>query len=481
MGAKGPLKKLYDHGPVWLQNIMVSGYGWQRHHLRYGGEWRKWVDFFMESQYWSAEQFEAYQLQRLQQLVRHSMKHVPYYRDTYGALGIVPEEITDIKQLPFLEKDTLRTQLERCTAQCWPRNKLLEFHTSGSTGTPLTYFMEREDFRERMAQLERQRRWAGVREGDRVVSFGGSLIVPEKDKTGPTWRHNWFGHQLVVSSYHLSPQNLPGIVDKMAHFRPKIIEGYPSALYVVARWLEQHGKPESLQPIAILATAETLHDYQRQTIQDVFGTRVYNYYGSSEAAPLITEHPDGFLYVNPESGIFEFLLENGTDAAPGETAEMVVTSFQTRAMPLIRYRIRDAAIPDYPPSPDLSTLQMPRVRTIIGRMDDMIYTSDRGWIGRLSQAVKVFPGSIREAQIVQYHVDEIVIRLVPDPDLFDESQLELLFADLRKRIGTAAEIRIEYVNSIERGPNNKFKYVVNALPDDEKSALQMRTHSETVG
>lgn len=284
---------------------------------------------------------------------------------------------------------------------------------------------------------------------------------------------------MVVSSYHLTPENIPRIVDRMARFRPKFLEGYPSALYVVARWMEENGHPTTLQPQTILTTAETLHDYQRHTIEKVFCVHVHNYYGSSESAPLITECEEGSLHINPESGIFEFLRPDASDATPGEPAEMIVTSFATRAMPLIRYRIRDAAILD---TDELCACgrHMPRVKSIIGRMDDMLYTRDRGWVGRLSQAVKVFPGSIREAQIIQYDIDSIIIRLVPDPELFEESHLEPLYEDLRNRLGNVVKLQIEYVSQIERGPNNKFKYVICALPAEEKQRLQLQTHPESV-
>lgn len=470
---------LYQSSPEWFQNIMVSAYGWKRQRQRYGGDWHQWVEYYLQSQYWTIEEFAAYQLQHLRTLVTHAMEHVPYYQEVYSQLGVVPEELVDVKQLPILEKDTLRTEMDRCIAGCWPRDQLRETHTSGSTGTPLTYFSHINDFRQRMALLERQRRWAGVKEGDRVVTFGGNLIVSKQSWNYTPWRYNFFGRQMLVSSYHLSLDNLPRIVSKMAEFRPRILEGYPSALYVVARWILDHGLPPNLQPVAILATAETLHDYQRATIEGAFGVPVYNYYGSSESAPLITQHPDGSLYANPESGIFEFLRPDGSDAAPGEVGEMVVTGFHTKAMPLIRYRIRDAAVLDNPVY-TVDGLQMPRVRTIIGRLDDMIYTSDRGWIGRLSQAVKVFPGSIREAQLIQQQIDELIVRLVVDPDRFNESHLTPLFADLRQRIGEVTEIKIEYVDKIPRGANNKFKYVVCDLPPEQKDALQLHTHLESV-
>ena len=150
---------------------------------------------------------------------------------------------------------------------------------------------------------------------------------------------------------------------------------------------------------------------------------------------------------------------------------MVVTSFSSRAMPLIRYRIRDAAVLEQAGQCHCGRA-MPRVRTISGRLDDMVYTQDRGWVGRLSQAVKVFPGSIVEAQIVQNSVDEIVIRLVPDPARFMEAQLQPLLVDLRSRLGELVRLRVDYVKEIPKGPNNKFKYVVCNLSPEEKNRLR---------
>lgn len=467
------LKRLYGAAPVWVQNIMVSAYGLRRERARHGGDFQQHVAFLLESQSWTAEQHQTYQLQRLRELVEHSCAHVPYYRSEYGRLGITAADLRtleDLKHLPLLEKDVLRTRLAECVADCWPRRALLESHTSGSTGTPLTYFSTVADFRERMAFLERQRSWAQVNHRSRCATFTGQLIVSAQQKHGAWWRYNRPGRQLLFSSYYMSPENLPAYAARLADFKPEIIEGYPSAIYIMARWLEANGGHQVIRPRAVLSTAETLHDYQRHTIEAAFGAHVYNYYGSSECAPLITECEQGSLHVNPESGIFEFLRPDGSEADPGESAEMVVTSFATHAMPLIRYRIRDAALVG-PHTACPCGRQMPQVAAVLGRLDDMLFTPDRGWVGRLSQAVKVFPGSIREAQIVQTSLDEVLINLVPDPTRFEMSQTEPLIKDLRARLGNVIHIRIQIVDHIPRGPNGKFKYVVNALPPDDKARL----------
>ena len=47
--------KLYDRAPVWLQNLMVTGFGGLRHYQKYGGNFRREVTSLLESQWWSPE------------------------------------------------------------------------------------------------------------------------------------------------------------------------------------------------------------------------------------------------------------------------------------------------------------------------------------------------------------------------------------------------------------------------------------------
>lgn len=459
---------IYRHLPVWLQDAAVSAAGWLRERERHEGSYRDHLRGALDRQSWPAGRLVEYQLARLRDLATHAKATAPWFSATYA--GIDTAALRSVRELPLLDKDTYRLSGDGCLSNAFRRVDLIVSKTSGSTGTPLTYHIALDDFRERMAFLERIYSWGGVSHLDKKVTVTGNLIVPRFQSGPPFWRHNIPGRQLLLSSYHLKPENVVAIHGALIKYRPIFIEGYPSALDTLAEIMELAGL--SLSPLrAVFATAETLHDYQRIRIERVFRAKVYNYYGSSEGAPPITECLHGGLHMNIDCGVFECLRPDGSEAGPGEEVELVVTNFCSRAHPLIRYRVRDAVVTsDGAPCPCGSAF--PRVAAILGRLDDMVWTRDRGWVGRLSQSIKVFPGSVREAQLIQDDPNTLRIRLVREPALFDVAQLASLEADLRERLGESIRFDYEYPEAIEKGANNKFKFVVNRMDAALKERLR---------
>jgi len=463
---------IYARLPIWLQNVAVSAAGLRRQWQRYAGNYRLQLDKVLERQSWPAERLADYQLERLRALVAHAQSTTRWFAEAYR--GIDATRIQSIRELPFLDKDVYRLHGDACRSSLFPDGTTIVSRTSGSTGTPLVYHVGLEDFRERMAFLERQYRWAGVSQQDRKVTVTGNLIVPRGQSKPPFWRHNLPGKQLLLSSYHLLPEHAGAIAKALASYRPTFIEGYPSALNTLAEMLERGG--HHAPPVrAILATAETLHEHQRERLERFFNCKVFNYYGSSEGSPMITECSHGGLHVNPDCGTYEFLRSDGSEAGPGEQAELVVTNFGSRAHPLIRYRVRDAVVTANGFACACGCT-FPRVAAILGRLDDLVWTRDRGWVGRLSQTIKVFPGSVREAQLVQEDPDTLRVRLVCEPSLFHESQLAAFEADMRERIGDRIRLVYEYPDAIEKGANNKFKFVVSHLTPGARAIIARGGH-----
>lgn len=460
--------KIYARLPILLQHVAVSLAGWVRERERYAGTFKTEFHAAMDRQFWSVERLAAYQLKRLRNLVIHAKTTAPWFAEAYR--DIEPDTLVSSRQIPFLDKDVYRLHGNSCISSLYLGTRLRSSRTSGSTGTPLVHHSSLEDFRERMAFLERQYNWAGVSSRAKKVTLTGNLIVPRTQVDPPFYRYNLPGRQLVMSSYHLREVNAAAYAHALSGYRPEFLEGYPSALDTLADLLERGGyRPPPIK--AIMATAETLYAHQRERIERVFGCKVFNYYGSSEGAPMITECQHGGLHMNTDCGVFECLRPDGSDAGPSEEAELVVTNFGSRAHPLIRYRVRDAVVTsDGAPCPCGSAF--PRVAAILGRLDDMVWTRDRGWVGRLSQAIKVFPGSVREAQLVQEDPDTLRVRLVREASLFDPSQLVAFEEDLRQRLGERIRLLYEYPESIEKGANNKFKFVVNRMDGALKDRLR---------
>ena len=101
--------------------------------IRYGTVFRDTYKFLQESQWWSKEQLEEYQLQQLSTLLQHAYENVPYYHRIFDERGLKPQDIqgfTDLQMLPYLTKEDVRTNFNDLIA----RNIQKEQMDYGTTG-----------------------------------------------------------------------------------------------------------------------------------------------------------------------------------------------------------------------------------------------------------------------------------------------------------------------------------------------------------
>ena len=105
----------------------------------------KTYNFLQESQWWSQHQLEEYQLSQLSKLLEHAYKNVPYYRRVFDERGLKPKDIqdfNDFRKLPFLTREIIGDNLDDLKARNYSPHKFEYVTTSGSTGTPLGFFMK---------------------------------------------------------------------------------------------------------------------------------------------------------------------------------------------------------------------------------------------------------------------------------------------------------------------------------------------------
>src|SRR4030067_2140528 len=88
---------------VWavppLGNVAATFYGWKLHRYRYGRLYHQTVSEILNRNTWSKEQILEYQNKQLHHLIRHAVKHVPYYRERFSQLGLSPEDIKTVSEL----------------------------------------------------------------------------------------------------------------------------------------------------------------------------------------------------------------------------------------------------------------------------------------------------------------------------------------------------------------------------------------------
>ena len=440
------LQQFYSALPIPLQHLSATAQGAQYHHWRYGGLFQGYLETLKRTEYLPGEQLRELQRVELNRLRQFVSMHVPHY----GKHGTAD----------FTTKDQVRERPQDFIADTFSRRALISWHTSGTTGKPLTVYYSREAMQKMWAFVELYRNTARVTKEDPRGQFTGKMIVPPRqpESTKIFWRRDLANHALLLSTVHLLPRNLPFYAAALERFRPAYLSGYPSSMYVLADYYRQSGRPAPRLKAA-LTSAETLLDHQRRAIEETFATRVFDQYGQAEMQSFWYECGAGRMHAHPLAGVTEILRPDDTPAAPGEMGEVVLTGLVNYAMPLIRYRVGDTA--RFANENCSCGRGTPVIEEIGGRLDDFVYTRERGFLGRLDTVLKGVR-NIVESQLEQESLDVLRVRFVPAPG-FTAEDLQVLENNLRARVGPSIHLEFACTDRIPRSTNGKYRFAISRL------------------
>jgi len=330
------LQRAYDRMPYSVQNLLTSARGWFLTRNRYAPRMFSLLRELRGHEKWTSEQITAFQLQALQEIVRHARATSPFYAD-YPDLNL--RSCADIARYPVLTREAVRESGDRLASRAVQTAKRIKVGTTGTTGASLQVTYSEPVARRHWAFRMRQWSWAGVKTRTPRITFFGSRVVPPERTEPPFWTHNFLERQTLASIFHLSESNAPHYIDFLRQNSGKVLEGFPSVLAILADFILKTGEPIPMR--AVFADGEPLYPFLRESIERAFATRAYDLYGNTEYAGLIHECEHGQMHAIPEYAYLEILDAEDRPVGPGEEGYFVWTSFVNDAMPLIRYRIGD--------------------------------------------------------------------------------------------------------------------------------------------
>lgn len=455
------LRALYYRSPRVVREWFAMGYSLRQRSDRFGGVFSQQLAQLKRSASRSTEAILEDQLVRLKRTLLHAGKTVPYYRMLFHSIGFAPDSIqsiADLERLPTLEKETMRRRQDELGAESGA-GRTISLHTSGTTGKALQLSISQEANQRSYACMWFHYGWAGVSRGDRFASLSGQPIASPDRLRPPFWVHDRLENELLFSSQHITPHTLPLYAQALADFKPAMIRGYPSSIYLVALHLLEVGRKD-VRPKAVFTSSETLFDFQRRAIEEAFACKAYSYYGNAERAAHILQCPEGNFHIATETCVVEILGDDGSPATPGESGHLVLTSLINPAMPLIRYRIGDTGVAA---SGSCSCgRNSPILSSLTGRAEDFVVTPDGRHVGRLDHAFKA-AFNVREAQIIQETIESIDIKIVPRRE-FQPDDIGPILDELRLRLGHEIAVRVLLVESIPRTSSGKFRFVISRVP-----------------
>lgn len=461
--------KIYRQSPYFFKVIFLNLVGYLNKRKRYGHEYSEYLKeykFLWTSELHTIENFRAEQLKIL---LLESLNYSDWYRSIKEKNGISD---TMVKKDPFeiLNKMPILSKSDRKENTLSIENKSRKTtssgYSSGTSGSPTLNFMD-EESTERSFALWKRFHWSiGIKENDRHIRLSGRILIDPKKRKPPFWIYNRAENQLLMSVYHMTDSNLKHYVSKIENFKPVYLDGYPSALNILAQYITDNNIKINHKVKAIAVTAETLYDHQRRTIEKAFNCHVYNQYASSEGSPFITECQEGNLHINIDSGIFEIMNEHGEEVKPGEIGKLVVTSFRNFKTPLIRYDIGDKVLKSNSNIPCRCGCKMPMVESILGREDDVLWTFEKGYVGRMGTAYKGLKGVVK-SQIIQQDPKSITVNMIVGTDFNRDTENEFK-KNLKDRLGDKIQIQVNFVDEIPLGPNGKFVAVKRNFQLDKR-------------
>jgi phenylacetate-CoA ligase len=180
------------------------------------------------SQYWSPERRRGWVQEQLERTLAHAVANVPWYRRTLAPFASrFPEMIErlDLSELPVLPKEVVRNHFDELCADEHADYVPSCTETSGSTGTPTRFMLDRESNVEHFAAIWRVLNWTGYRFGQRYADMTGYL--PRNDGLAA---RDYRTNCLHLSSFNFKKENMAEYVRMLCDFRPDLLKAYPSAI-----------------------------------------------------------------------------------------------------------------------------------------------------------------------------------------------------------------------------------------------------------
>ena len=221
---------LYRLLPGPVQNLICSVHGLSIQRTRFGAPfWRLLEEAEARSHSTNAE-VAHFRDQRLHDYVQYCAINVPYYRTWFTANDIDPMEIRtlqDLCALPVVTKQDVQTRVRDFVSTAIPSRRRVWVHTSGTTGAGLRLPTTTRAVREQWATWWRYRRWHGLQSDTWCGYLGGRTVVPPSQDGPPFWRYNVPGKQLLLSGFHMSPNNIPSYIGELRRMRPPVATRIP--------------------------------------------------------------------------------------------------------------------------------------------------------------------------------------------------------------------------------------------------------------
>ena len=434
-----------------------------------------------KSEWYPQEKLRSIQLTKLKKVIGHAYQHVPFFKDKFGGLGLLPRDIKtleDLKKIPPLTRQdvidfhedmvdnhykasiTIANNVNRDPGQPMPfarfrKHKLIRNTSSGSTGAPTVFYDDGTRSAWDWVHEMRLKSWFGVRPGERECRMVRlSTDYMPHNRIIRMRRVLW--NQLLLPGTNLSDQDYQFCIEKILRFRPQSLYGYPASLAGLAEYVSKtNGHLWAFQPRVAIGWSGPVYEHEEKIIRKTFNCPVSNNYGAREVGHIAGKCPHGTFHINQEN----MIVESEGDGGPGE---ILVTTLDRSPMPFIRFRMGD--IGEVGGSDCTCGRKLQILKSLLGRTGEIFITKD----GRMISPnfwcrfffANEFSNAVRRFQIIYKKNKDLKIKIERDTGYSIEVE-DFIKQGVNKNFSSDTNLELDYVPIIKPKISGKYQMVVN--------------------
>ena len=413
------------------------------------------------------EQIQELTNRKLEQILLHAYKNVPYYRKLLPECGAVRDSkviLENFSRIPVLTKEIIGAQGKDLYSSDYKSRRPYENTSGGSTGEPVRFVQDKEYDDWNIATKIYYKTLGGQEIGDKELRLWGSErdLLEGKEKFSVKFKY-WIYNRSELNAFKMTEEDMAVYVNKINKAKPAWIETYVQAMHEFAKFIKDY-KLEIHSPKGILTSAGTLYPEIKDLIEEVFRCKTFDRYGSREVGSVACgcKMQEG-LHLSFWNNYIEILTDQMCTAGPGEIGKIYVTTLNNYSMPLIRYSIGDMAITGQNQKCSCGRTT-PLIEKVIGRHME-VFKTKRGKIIPAEFFIHFIgvvhnKNYIKKFQVIQKDYDYIVIKaVVLDVRKFNESKNNIINS-IKTVMGQDCKVDFEFVDEIPSTKSGKYLYTI---------------------
>lgn len=422
---------------------------------------------------WTPEQRQGWRLAKLNSILELCWNHSPFYREFWGSHGVQFKPLESLEELgryPVLTKDVFRSNVSKIAPDTLGRIRHIKKSTGGTTGEPVQYFRDLEQW----AFCEAFHLWGwsqmGYRFGDPVAVIAGGSLIPENESLYSKLR-NRLHNRYFLFGVAMNDEKAKKYAETLAQHGVRYVYGYPSIIYAFSHYTRKMGL-EFPNLRAVVCTAEMLLPQYRKGIERNLGVPVYDNLGCNDGGFESYEcgiH-SGFHY-NDVQSILETLSLDGKGHG-----SLLITNLWNRSCPFIRYENGDVAT--LATEPCRCGAAFPLISSIDGRTADILSFSDGTVLSGPALTLIFGEMEIEGWQVVQRARDSIEVRVCCSSEMKPEYLHRIKYI-LRSYVASSVDIDIRVVRQLEVTKGGKRKPIWSEVPEAELELVGAQNHGKT--